>query len=454
MGRGKFFTGDTAFYKNFFALTGAMALQNLITCSVNLADNVMLGGFSENALSGAALCNQIQYILQMVTMGIGEGVVVLGSQYWGKRDTLFIQKLIGIGLKLGISVSIILWILAFAFPKQCLGLFSNETAIIEEGIAYLRIICFSYFFFVVTNILIYSLRSVQTVRIGFIVSGSTLIINICLNYILIYGNFSAPRMGIKGAAVATLISRIAELFIILIYLKWKDQKIHIQFKNLIPLDVILFKDYLRVGIPVIISNSLWGVAMAVQTGILGHMGARAIAANSIAATILQIITVVLYGGASAACVMTGKTIGEGRLDKIREYSRTNQVLFLIIGLVSGAVLFLVKDYIICFYEITGDTKELALQFMAVLSVTVVGTAYQCSVLTGIVRGGGDTKFVLYNDLIFMWCITLPASFLATFVLKCSPVIVFACLKSDQVLKCFVAVVKVNRYRWIKKLTRE
>jgi Na+-driven multidrug efflux pump len=197
------------------------------------------------------------------------------------------------------------------------------------------------------------------------------------------------------------------------------------------------------------SNFIWGVAMVTQTSILGHMGAFAIAANSIATTIFQIVSVVVFASASATTVIIGKTIGEGRLDKIIAYAKTLQMLYLIIGLCTGVLLFITKDHVLDYYTISAEARVLALQFMTVLSITVCGTAYQMPSLTGIVRSGGDTKFVLYNDTIFMWLIVLPASALCAFVFDLSPLITFICLKSDQILKCFVAIIKVNRFRWIR-----
>lgn len=235
----------------------------------------------------------------------------------------------------------------------------------------------------------------------------------------------------------------------MVYVFLVDKKIRIRPSQLLPTDWKMVKQYLRIGLPVLGSNAMWGIAMAVQTSILGHMGGTAIAANSIATTIFQIITVITYGSASASGVLIGKTIGEGQVEKVKAYAKTLQIIFLLIGICTGLILFFAKDAIISFYTVSQAAKELALQFMTVLSVTVVGTSYQMAVLTGVVRAGGDTSFVLKNDTIFMWGIVLPLSALSAFVWNLGPVMVFICLKSDQILKCFVAVVKVNRYRWIK-----
>ena len=322
---------------------------------------------------------------------------------------------------------------------------------VSEGVQYLRIICFSYICFAVTNVLIAALRSVETVTIAFIVSLSTLCINACLNYVLIFGNFGAPQLGIRGAAIATLTSRIVETLIMVLYVKLRDSKIRLRIRDFAHIDLSLLKSYFKVGSPILLSNAIWGLAMAVQTAILGHMGSVAIAANSIATTVFQILSVVTYGSASATAVLIGKTIGEGQLEKIKPYAITLQMLYLIIGVVTGLGLFLFKDIIINFYVVSAEAKALAISYMTILSVTVVGTAYQMPALTGIVRAGGDTQFVLKNDMIFMWCIVLPSSAICAFWLNLSPVVVFICLKSDQILKCAVAVFKVNRFKWIREL---
>lgn len=445
-------TRDRGFYRSFFSLTGMIAFQNILAFSVNLADNLMLGAYSEISMSGVALVNQIQFLLQMLVMGVGEGIVVLASQYWGRKDTAPIRRIVSIGLWFGLASAMLLFAAVFFFPQGCLGLLTDETAVIGEGVRYLRIICFTYPLFAVTNVLLCSLRSVETVKIGFVVSASTLVINSCLNYVLIYGHFGAPEMGVQGAAVATLISRAVECVIAVVYVARLDRKIRYRFREIFRIDRSLLRDYLRTGLPVILSNAMWGIAQAVQTSILGHLGQAPIAANSIASTVFQILSVIVYGAASASSIIMGKTIGEGRLNQARQYAKTLQILYLIIGIATGTALFLLKDVILGFYEISPETRALAVQFLTVLSVTVVGTAYQVAVLTGIVRGGGDTRFVLYNDTIFMWLVVIPSAALAAFVFHLPPLIVFICLKCDQVLKCLVAAVKVNRGNWIRQLT--
>lgn len=448
------FVKDKTFYKSFFSMTAVIALQNLITFAVNLADNIMIGGYSQDALSGVAMVNQIQFLLQMIVGGIGNGLVVLGAQYWGKKQIEPVRRVTSIAMVLGIAAGLVMMLVTYFFPHQTLSILTNEQTVIHEGAKYLVIICFSYVLFAVTNILLSALRSVETVKIGFVVTLTALVFNVVLNYGLIYGRLGMPELGVEGAAIATLISRIVEFLIVVVYTFALDKKIKWRPVSMLHLDRGLFKDYIRVGLPLILSSSIWGVAMSAQTAILGRMGGETIAANSIATTIFQVVTVVCYGSASASSVLIGKTVGEGDVSRVKAYSKTLQMIYIGIGIFTGSVLWLCKDAILQLYSITPETYALAVQFIGVLSVTVVGTSYQVACLTGIVTGGGDTRFVLINDLIHQWLIVLPVAFLSAFVFEAPLWVTFACLKSDQVLKCFVAIVKVNRYRWIKVLTRE
>jgi len=450
----KLFTKDKYFYKTFFSMTFVMALQNLITFAVNLADNVMIGGYSQTALSGVAMVNQIQFLLQMLMLGTGSAISVLGAQYWGKKELQPIRKVTSIGTLLGIGLSIVMMVLVYFFPTQTLGLLTNEEAVIAEGSKYLVIICFSYVLFAVSNNLLSALRSVETVNIGFVVNLIALVVNIVLNYGLIYGRLGMPELGVEGAAIATLTARVVEFIVVVVYVLFMDKKIRWRPRDLLQLDKTMFRDLLRVGMPLILANGIWGVAMSVQTAILGRMGEDTIAANSIATTIFQVVSVVVYAGSNASGVLIGKTVGEGDIPRVKQYTKTLQILFLGIGIVTGLVLYSCTDFIIGLYDVTAAAAELARQFILVLSITVVGTAYQCSCLTGIVTGGGDTKFVLINDLIHQWLIVIPSAFLSAFVFHGPLWLTFLCLKSDQILKCFVAIFKVNRYRWIHQLTRE
>lgn len=447
------FVRDASFYRTFFPLLLVIVLQQLAALAVNLADNIMLGRYSELALSGASLVNQLQFTLQQIAAGIGMGIVVLAAQYWGQKRTEPIKKIISLGVKCGFFSGVLFFAISQLAPAGVLGLFTRDTEVIAEGVRYLKVICWTYPVFGLSNSLMYALQSVETAMIGTVMSCSTICINVCLNYCLIYGNFGAPELGIVGAAVATLVSRLVELGIILVYILFLDQKLHMKLWELLQWDGTYLQDYLKVSTPIVISGLLWGVAQAAQTAIPGHMSATAIAANSIAIILFEIFAVLGAACANTASVVTGKTIGAGKLDKVKAYSKTMQGIFLLGGLFSGGMLFWCKDWIVNFYTVSPAVKAMAVDFMTVLSVASIGSCYEYPVEGGIIAGGGSTKYAAVVDNLFMWLFTIPSAALSAFVFQFPPVVTFAFLKADQILKCIPNFITCNRYRWVKRLTR-
>lgn len=447
---------DKAFYRTFVILTLSLALQNLLTYSVNLADNIMLGRFSQDALSGASLCNQLQFFLQMLVQGVGEGVVVLGARYWGKKDLKPIPDIIGAGLRFGVSIAAVLFVLALLFPTQIIRLMTNDPVIMEQAVQYLQIICFTYVIFALTNMLTASLRSIGIVKIGYIISASTLCINICLNYVLIYGHFDAPALGVRGAAIATLVSRTVELLIVIWFLKFREHTLHLNWRKLLFIDTSYIRDYIHVSLPMLVTQTMWGASSIIQTAILGNMenAAMVVPANSISVLVFQILSVVGYGAASAAAIMTGRTLGEGHKERIDQTAFTFQIMFCIIGVFTGLIILLSRGPVLQIYNtLSPEAAELTRQFITVLAITSVGTCYQMAADCGILRAGGDTKFAMWNNIVFVWLICLPCAALSAFVFHFSPVVVFFCLKMEQLGKCPVIFLRVRSKKWIKQITR-
>ena len=446
---------EKTFYKSFMILALSLALQNLLTYGVNMMDTLMLGRYSQNAMGGVSLCNQIQFLLQMLVVGAGDGAVVMGSQYWGRKKLEPIPHIIGVALRFGGALAVLLFILVFGWPNQILSLLSNDPAVIAEGAKYFSIIRYTYVIFTITNILVASLLSIGVVRIGYMISGSTLVINVCLNYLLIYGNLGFPEMGVRGAACATLIARCVELIIVIWFLKYRENVLNLNLRKLLHIDTSYVRDYMKVSLPVLINQALWGVAQMVQTGILGHLGGDVTAANAISVQVYQVLSVVCYGAASAAGIVVGRTIGEGNEKKLHPLVTTLQVLFLSIGLCSGLAIFLLRGPILAAFggTLTENAYRLSRQFMLVLAITTVGTSYQMACDNGIIRGGGDTAFSAKMNLISMWGIIVPFSAMAAFWWKCPPVAVFFLLKWDQLYKAIPVGIRLHSWKWVKKVTR-
>ncbi len=446
-------TREKSFYKQFFAIYRVLVLHNVIVLGVNLADNIMIGSYNETALSGVAAVNQLQFVFQQLIMAAGNGLVILCSQYWGQSRTKEIKKISVAALSVGLASGMVLFLLGCFVPEGIVGIFTNSKEIVAKGTQYIEIIKFTYPVFAITNILLAALRSVENVKIGFYVSVMTFLVNCSLNYCLIFGNLGFPELGVRGAAIGTLTARVLELVVVLVYVLFMDKKLLMKLRDLVKFDKALFKDYIKVSVPIIMTGTMFGVSTALQTVILGHMTDSAIAANSMSNSLYQVLKVAAIGASSAASVIIGKTIGEGDMKKLKEYTKTLQVIFVIIGAVMSTGLLLLKEPILSLYKMTPETEALAGAFILVLCVTGFGTAYEMPTLVGIVQGGGDGKFILKNDFISIWCIVLPLSFLAAFKFNWDPVAVVFCLNLDQLFKCVPAFIKVNSYTWMKKLTR-
>jgi len=445
-------TKDKTFYKTLVALAIPIALQNLVTFSVNLADSVMVGALGDGAVSGMYMGNQIQTLLQVFSGGIEGAILVLAAQYWGQRDTASIRKICSIGIRLSVLVGGVLTLLCALLPDEIIGLFSHDPETIRCGGEYLGIVCFSYIFFCLTQSLIAAMRSVEIAKIGLYVSLCSLVTNVGLNYVLIFGKLGFPALGIKGAAVATVIARILETALVAFYVL-KDKRLCFRLKDLLVTDRGLLSDFLRYGLPIIGGQVVWAVNMLASSAIMGRNTAEgAVVAMSIAGTVNNLAYVVMNGMSGAVGIITGKTIGAGEVEKMKEYARTVQILFLGLGLITGLTVFSVRDFAISLYAVSDAAVAQAKTFINVLSVTIVGTCYQAACLFGLVKSGGDISFVFKNDAIFVFLVVLPSAILAT-VLGAPAWVVFACLKCDQILKCFVAVVKINSFNWMKKLTR-
>ena len=399
-----FFTKDKNFYKTFFRLMLVVALQNLVAYSVNMLDNLMLGSYSQNALSGAATVNQIFFMVNQLALAIGNALIVMSSQYWGKRDTHTIKKLTGIAMTFSVVVAVIVVLVCAIWPEQLLRLFTTSPDIIAEGMTYLSILKWTFALFLISNLLISMLRSVETVQISFIISIVSLIVNGGINYTLIFGNFGFPEMGIRGAAIGTLTARILEFLIDIVYVLKIDKKVQIFRGGLLQetfstVSRGLWKNFIKVSSPVIVSGMFWAVSVPMQTAILGHLSADAIAANSVSTTFFQYLKVIVVAISSALSVVIGKTIGQGDRNKVRSVGRTLSVIDISIGIVLAMILFVLRKPLLSTYNLTAEATVLADHLMIIMSAVMVGMSYQMPVSVGIVQGGGDTKFSMYLNLI-------------------------------------------------------
>ncbi len=447
------FTRDRSFYRTLIALAIPISLQNLITFAVGFADNLMIGRLGDNAISGVYVGGQVQTVVQMFIGGVEGAILILAAQYWGKKDTESIRRVVSIGVKLAAAVGAVFSLVTVLFPGLIIGLFTKEAGVIAEGTVYLQIVGFTYLFFSVSQVMIASMRSVETAKIGLYISIMALIVNVGLNYILIFGKLGFPAMGVKGAAIATLISRVLEMSVSVGYVFFVDKKLRLSVRDFLSTDRQLLRDFIKYGLPIIGGQVVWSVNMLANTKIMGVYSAGVMAAVSITGMLHNLIYVWMNGLSSAVGVITGKTVGAGKYELMKEYARTVQMIFLLVGVLSGGLVLLFRDGFVSLYDVTPEALSFSKQFINVISVTIIGTCYQAACLFGLVKSGGDISFVFKNDTIFVFLVVLPSAIICQW-LGAPAWVVFAALKCDQILKCFVAVMKINRFNWMKNLTRE
>lgn len=445
---------DKSFYKTLILLSVPIVMQNLITFGVGFADNIMVGKLGKYAISGVYMGNQIQTFLQILLLGVTAAMQILSVQYWGKRDKSSIKVIVAIAFRITMGITVFVWLGVMLFPNTVLGFFTNDSLVIAQGIEFLKYVCFSYVFFGISQLLIAAMRSVETVRIGLYVSIITLVTHIVLNWMLIFGNLGMPALGVEGVGIATLISRIFEAAVMVVFVLFVDKKLHLKARDMFLRNAAMLGDYFKYGLPVIAGQLVWAANNVFSGMMLGRLNPEAITAASIAGQLNSMVFIWALGLSAAVGIITGKTVGAGEFEKMKLYAKTIQIIFVIMGVLSGILVILLTDPILMLYNIDAQTMVVGRQFMLILAFAVFGACYQGTCLGGLVKSGGDTSFVFINDTLFVFLTIIPATLLAMYVFHAPAWVVFACLKSDQVTKCFVAVVKINRFKWMKNLTRQ
>ena len=454
-------TKDRIFYKKLIGIAVPSSLQSLIMFGVNTADTVMVGSLGENSIAGVALANQLAFLYQITCYGIAGGMGVIMAQFWGKNDREAIESGLSITVKIAAVFGLLFMMLAYLFPTQVLSLYTSDPLVRAEGIAYLKIIAISFLFLGLTTMISQALRSVEVVKLSLYSSCVAMVVNIFFNWVFIFGNLGAPHLGVRGAAIATLLSRIAEFLIVSIYLLRIDKRISFRLTALLHWDKGIFRNYMKNGSPVIVSDIILGVGNTMASVVLGHMGAVVTSASSIANTLYQLTSVFLMGVANASGVITGNTVGAGQYEKAKEYGKTFITISVLVSLFAVAVIQLIKGVIfqefnigstiVQVFNVELSTKELAGQLINSLSVLTVFMTVSNVLTKGILRSGGDTKFLMVADVLFLWVVSVPLGFITGLYLKWPPYIVFFLLRSDEVIKSVWCMFRFFGWKWIKNV---
>ena len=428
-----------------------IAAQGLITIGVNMMDTIMLGRLGEVALSASSLANQFINIFQIMCMGLGMGASVLVSRYWGARDLYSLKKAVTIMIRLCFSVASLFALATLLFPAAIMRLFTPEQEIIAEGVRYLEWSVPCYWLLGLSLTVTLVMRSTGQVKIPLLTSIAAFFINIGANYIFIFGKFGAPAMGVAGAALGTLISRVIEFVIIDGYFLFKDQNVGYRVKDLIGKCGDLVGEYIRISIPVLVSDTLLALGNSAVAVVMGHIGGSFVSANAITTVTVQLSTVFIQGLSQASAIVVGHTLGAGDADRAQREGFTFWALGTAVGIVAGVFIMLVSETIIGFYSITEETHAIASQLMRAVGFIVIFQAMNSILTKGVMRGGGDTRFLMIADILFLWVASIPLGALAGLVWKLPAFWVYVFLKIDQIIKAIWCLGRLRSRKWIKNV---
>ena len=442
-----------SFYKDLRNVVQPMAIQNLISSAVNSADVIMLGYIGQTAIAASSLAGNVAFILFMISTGLSSGLVMLGAQYWGKKDTEAIKTLLGIGLRICCSVEIIVALVAAFYPRILMLIFTKNEALIAEGCRYLRAASFSYVCLSFSQMFQAGFKSIERVKIVTITSTTSLFLNIGLNAVFIFGLLGVPKMGITGVGIATSIARFIEMVICFIY-AGRQTDIKFSVSCVFRRNKLLTRDFFKYSLPAVGNELVWGSAFAMYSVIMGHLGEDIVAANSVVNTVRQLGSVLCFGMAYGGAIVVGKYMGAGDM-AVAERNASRLARVTIFSGVLGAVL------LICLYPVLpyiADLNETAAHYRNILlfinAYSLIGASINTVLICGIFRAGGDSKFGFVADIINMWCVSVPLGLLAAFVFKLPPLWVYFILFLDEFEKMPFVIRHYFKKGWLRNITRD
>lgn len=449
---------DRHFYRQVLFLAAPIALQSLITIGVNMLDTIMVGSLGESELSATSLANQFITIYHIFCMGIGMGASVLVSRYWGMREkeperaAEALRKTICIMLRVTLGLALLFALTTLTIPNIVMSMYTPEDSIITLGTVYFRYSVATYFFLGLSLVCTIVLRSVGQVKLPLVVSMGAFAVNLGANYAFIFGKLGMPRLGVAGAALGTLIARIFETGIICGYLLFKDDRIGFRLKHLKMKTGDLLGEYVRISIPVLISDGILAIGNNAVAMVIGRLGVTFVAANAITSVTQQMSTVLIQGVSQAGAIVTGQTLGRGDKEMAMEQGYGFLGLGVALGMMSAIFIMVVSGPIIRSYKVSPETAAVARQLMNAISLIIVFQATNSIMTKGVLRGGGDTKMLMLADNIFLWVLSIPLGILAGLVLRLPAFWIYMCLKSENVAKTFWCIFRLRSGKWIKKIS--
>ncbi len=446
-------TLDKVFYKKLWQLMMPISLQSLMLALVAAADAFMLGRVEQDAMSAVSLATQIQFIQNFVLYAATSVIAVLGAQYWGKNDIRTVKDILCIALKVSIFASVLFFVGCVFFPRYLMLLFTNEEVLIEIGVRYLKIAGWSYLLTGISQCFLAVMKISGNAGMSAAISSVTVVLNIILNAVFIFGFFGIPAMGVQGAAWATLIARILEVL-------WSagishtKKYVHPDYRRFFARLKELKSDYYKNFFPIFGACMFWGIGFTSYTAFMGHLGTDAAAANSVSSVIRDLICALCNGLSSAAGIIVGNELGAGNIEKGKLYGDRLVKLSFIAGFISTALMLLVLPLSLQFVKLTDQAAAYLWGMMIIMSVYMIGRTVNSVLINGIFYCGGDSVFDVYSLAVCMWGVAVPLAAMGTFLFHWPVLVVYACTCVDEVGKIPWVLLHYRKYKWAKDLTRD
>jgi putative MATE family efflux protein len=442
---------DRRFNKKISGLVLPIALQNFMVALVGAADTFMLCRYGQDAMAAVALATQVQFVHSIITGALLSGLSIMGAQYWGKKNIPVMEKLLAIGISLTGFTALAFFGGCFFMPEELMKFFASDPVLINAGAEYLRIVSVSFFFYGISRCYLTIMRVSDHVRCSVVINIMTVLLNVIFNAIFIFGLFGAPAWGVKGAAFATSLAGIIEMFAVML-LSLRRDFIMLRIRKLFAFDKALFTDYLRYTIPIMGSLLLWGIGFTSYTAIIGHLGKEAAAANAIAAVARSLGCCVCDGLALGTSIMVGHELGAGNLRRGKLYGSRAFVLSFLIGGCTSFLLLIALPVVSGSAALTGEANNYLHGMFYILAVYMIGRSVSAVGINGVLAAGGDTLFNVYSIVVAMWCFALPCAMLGAFYFHWPVVAVFACTCLDEISKMPWLIWHYRKYKWVRNIT--
>lgn len=435
--------------KEIVRLALPIALQQFMTALVGACDAIMLGKLSQDAMSAVSLATQVTFVFNLFMFAFMAGENMFVAQYYGKGDYTGISQVFSLVTKICGCIAVVFLAGTLFFPEQLMRILTNEETLIVLGSEYLRVIGISYVFSGIAQIFLAIMKNCGAVNMSTLINGVMVILNIALNAVFIFGLSGFPKMGIKGAALATVLATVMQFLWSVGYVLCRIRAVQFSLRSC---EKKLFGRFWQKAVPLLINNLAWGIGFSMYSVIMGHLGTDAVAANGIANISKNLVVCFCLGLGNAGSIIVGNRLGADRLQEAKEVGETLTKTAIIAGIVSGLVLIALSPFITKMVDLTPTARGYLQKMLLISSYYIAGKSVNCMTIGGIFAAGGDSKFGMLCDSVTLWCIIVPLGCICAFILKLPVMVVYFVLNLDEIIKLPVVYKHYKKYKWIKNLT--